>query len=265
MLSSQGLVLATAMAVSAGTIIILDLLRDKYFPQNQQSFPEKHRILRSCLTSSASEDVKDTIGNGEEYRRQFETVNNQRRRYSCGNAGNKGMPENRAALDQSHVASPHTPVRHRRRPSQSRVQTTAVVASPHTPVRHRRRLLQSRVQTTAVVARRSPESRLPPSSPVLTRQCAIVVACCSPESRLPPSSPVAVQSPDYRRRRQSSHASAPSSSPVAVQSPDYRRRRPSQSRVQTTAVVASHCCRRTTACSLLVANVSTVANVAAAC
>nr|GLL29228.1 uncharacterized protein LOC109164651 [Ipomoea trifida] len=98
MLSSQGLVLATAMAVSAGTIIILDLLRDKYFPQNQQSFPEKHRILRSCLTSSASEDVKDTIGNGEEYRRQFETVNNQRRRYSCGNAGNKGMPENRAAL-----------------------------------------------------------------------------------------------------------------------------------------------------------------------
>nr|GMD07578.1 uncharacterized protein LOC109164651 [Ipomoea batatas] len=95
MLSSQGLVLATAMAVSAGTIIILDLLRDKYFPQNQQSFPEKHRILRSCLTSSASEDVKDTIGNGEEYRRQFEMVNNQRRRYSCGNAGNKGMPETR--------------------------------------------------------------------------------------------------------------------------------------------------------------------------
>nr|GMD11980.1 uncharacterized protein LOC109164651 [Ipomoea batatas] len=87
-----------AMAVSAGTIIILDLLRDKYFPQNQQSFPEKHRILRSCLTSSASEDVKDTIGNGEEYRRQFEMVNNQRRRYSCGNVGNKGMPENRAAL-----------------------------------------------------------------------------------------------------------------------------------------------------------------------
>nr|GMD10531.1 uncharacterized protein LOC109164651 [Ipomoea batatas]GME00909.1 uncharacterized protein LOC109164651 [Ipomoea batatas]GME00913.1 uncharacterized protein LOC109164651 [Ipomoea batatas] len=119
MLSSQGLVLATAMAVSAGTIIILDLLRDKYFPQNQQSFPEKHRILRSCLTSSASggdrnkesekkskkkkrvhfaEDVKDTIGNGEEYRRQFETVNNQRRRCSFGNAGNKEMPENRAAL-----------------------------------------------------------------------------------------------------------------------------------------------------------------------
>nr|GMD62286.1 uncharacterized protein LOC109164651 [Ipomoea batatas] len=226
MLSSQGLVLATAMAVSAGTIIILDLLRDKYFPQNQQSFPEKHRILRSCLTSSASEDVKDTIGNGEEYRRQFETVNNQRRRYSCGNAGNKGMPENRAALRTSPVL-------------------TRLCAT--------------------VVARRSPESRLPPSSPVLTRQCAIVVACCSPESRLPPSSPVAVQSPDYRRRRQSSHASAPSSSPVAVQSPDYRRRRPSQSRVQTTAVVASHCCRRTTACSLLVANVSTVANVAAAC
>ncbi|XP_019168721.1 PREDICTED: uncharacterized protein LOC109164651 [Ipomoea nil] len=118
MLSSQGLVLATAMAVSAGTIIILDLLRDKYFPQNQESLAEKHRILRSCLTSSSggdrnkesekkskskskkkkrvqfAEDVKDTIGNGEEYRRQFELGNNQRRR--C--LGNKGMPENRVAL-----------------------------------------------------------------------------------------------------------------------------------------------------------------------
>ncbi|CAA2946540.1 Hypothetical predicted protein [Olea europaea subsp. europaea] len=85
MLSSQGLVLATAMAVSAGTIIVFDLLREKYFPSTQ--FPRTHpqkQFLKSCLsTGSKNEqkkkkkkkvqfagDVKDSSGDSEVYRKK---------------------------------------------------------------------------------------------------------------------------------------------------------------------------------------------------
>ncbi|CAH9075716.1 unnamed protein product [Cuscuta epithymum] len=108
MLSSQGLVFATAMAVSAGTVILFDLFRDKYYPghHNQDSSsPENPRILRSCLASgekkrkkekkvSFAEGVKESIRKGEEYRRGFRKVN----RRSCGGVVNRGMPANHAAL-----------------------------------------------------------------------------------------------------------------------------------------------------------------------
>lgn len=52
---SQGLVLATAMAVSAGTIILLDLCREKYFPSAQmaqhQDSPQEKQNIKSCLSS----------------------------------------------------------------------------------------------------------------------------------------------------------------------------------------------------------------------
>nr|GMC64821.1 hypothetical protein Iba_chr02dCG8490 [Ipomoea batatas] len=80
----------------------------------------------------------------------------------------------KADLDQVADVPPrvlHTPVRHRRRPSQSRVQTTAVVASPHMPVRHRRSpCCKSRVQTTAVVAKSHAAGRTaPPPAPACWR------------------------------------------------------------------------------------------------
>ncbi|KAJ8553627.1 hypothetical protein K7X08_024305 [Anisodus acutangulus] len=91
MLGSQGLVLATAMAVSAGTVILLDVFRVKYFPathlSDQQDYPPEKQIIKSCLSSSAGKNkderarkkkkrvhfaayVKSSSGNGEEYRRK---------------------------------------------------------------------------------------------------------------------------------------------------------------------------------------------------
>ncbi|KAH7572409.1 hypothetical protein JRO89_XS04G0252100 [Xanthoceras sorbifolium] len=70
-LSSQGVVLATAMAVS-GTVILLALRLQKSSQTTQYSIDQIPResaeqVLRSCISS---EDVVDPRGNGEEFRRQ---------------------------------------------------------------------------------------------------------------------------------------------------------------------------------------------------
>ncbi|KAJ7978921.1 Cytochrome P450 family protein [Quillaja saponaria] len=121
-ISSQGMALATAMAVS-GTVILLAFRRQKSFPatqfpvgENPQSSPQ---ILRSCISSERkkkknkrvhfAEDVMDPSGNGEEFRRQHAITNNNCLQYSIakpkvkkknngGNGKNRGIPENRVAL-----------------------------------------------------------------------------------------------------------------------------------------------------------------------
>ncbi|KAL3343247.1 hypothetical protein AABB24_027013 [Solanum stoloniferum] len=118
MLGSQGFVLATAMAVSAGTVILLDLFRVKYFPathlsDQQQDYPPDHKqILKSCLSSAGKNkdktrkkkkkvqfaaDVKSSSGNGEEYRRKQMRKFTESRIKSCGNEI-VGIPGNRMAL-----------------------------------------------------------------------------------------------------------------------------------------------------------------------
>ncbi|CAA0816479.1 Unknown protein [Striga hermonthica] len=118
MLTSQGLVLATAMAVSAGTIFLFDHLREKYFPHaphlsQNHNFPPQ--ALKPCLSPGCrkrgkeqrkngqtkrvrfANDVKDSKGNGELYRkagRKFVGKN------SCCEEvlGIPKMPPNRAVL-----------------------------------------------------------------------------------------------------------------------------------------------------------------------
>uniref|UniRef100_M1CS24 Transmembrane protein n=2 Tax=Solanum tuberosum TaxID=4113 RepID=M1CS24_SOLTU len=96
-MGSQGVVLATAVVVSAGTIVVFDLLRQKYLSiaeleltNNNQKSPRQNPLLKSCLSSGDSfhvtgeknmnsrrkkkrvhfaADVKDSNSNGEEYRR----------------------------------------------------------------------------------------------------------------------------------------------------------------------------------------------------
>ncbi|EOY25799.1 hypothetical protein QUC31_011785 [Theobroma cacao] len=102
---SQGLVLATAMVVSS-TVIFLTFSRQKTLPPSKQT-------LRSCLSSEGkrrgrkkkkvqfAENVKDTSGNGEEYRKE------QNKKLIAATAGRSRkvdrfcrneMPENRIAL-----------------------------------------------------------------------------------------------------------------------------------------------------------------------
>lgn len=66
MLTSQGLVLATAMAVSAGTVILFDLFREKYFPptpevpgNHQDPPPHENQVLKSCLSSGNTHTKKE--------------------------------------------------------------------------------------------------------------------------------------------------------------------------------------------------------------
>ncbi|CAI9766079.1 unnamed protein product [Fraxinus pennsylvanica] len=116
-LSSKGLVLATSMAVSAGTVILFDLLREKYFAPTQfQESPPAKQLLKSCLTSSSqkmekknkkkekrvkfADDVKDSRGNGELYRK-LRKKSSKAEATCCGNEilGYNGlMPANRVAL-----------------------------------------------------------------------------------------------------------------------------------------------------------------------
>ena len=106
LMGSNGLVLATAMAVSAGTVLLFDLLQEKYLStiqfeltNNKQEYsPHGEHILKSCLSSGEKNkdlrkkkrvhfaaNVKDSNGNGEEYRREFN--------YSKVLSNSCGMPE----------------------------------------------------------------------------------------------------------------------------------------------------------------------------
>ncbi|KAL3840972.1 hypothetical protein ACJIZ3_025563 [Penstemon smallii] len=114
MLTSQGLVLATAMAVSAGTVILFDHFREKHFlpflihRNNQDSSLGEKKLLKSCLSSGEqrkgkkkrvkfADDVKDSRGNGELYRKERrKSAENQS--HSCGVIEFKNMPGNRVAL-----------------------------------------------------------------------------------------------------------------------------------------------------------------------
>ncbi|KAH6806655.1 hypothetical protein C2S51_031486 [Perilla frutescens var. frutescens] len=89
-LSSQGVVLATAMAVS-GTVILLALRLQKPPSSSTALFS----LQQSCIISS-SEDVVDPIGNSEDYRKLH-------KKYSNSTTLNKArklqeMPANRVAL-----------------------------------------------------------------------------------------------------------------------------------------------------------------------
>ncbi|KAJ9163103.1 hypothetical protein P3X46_022808 [Hevea brasiliensis] len=120
MLCSQGLVLATAMAVS-GTVILLALRLQKSLPASLlpiDQIPESSRqVLRSCISSEGkkkkkrvhfAEDVVDPRGNGEEFRRQRGTIVLGKNSSSpskfkkiggaAGDAKGRGMPANRVAL-----------------------------------------------------------------------------------------------------------------------------------------------------------------------
>ncbi|KAL7099719.1 hypothetical protein ACP275_09G102400 [Erythranthe tilingii] len=115
MLTSQGLVLATAMAVSAGTIILFDLCRERYLHstslilRNQDSHSDQN--LKSCLSSGSkkrkkkkrvrfADDVRESKGNGELYRRKHRESDGIQKS-CCGNqitGLQKVMPANRAVL-----------------------------------------------------------------------------------------------------------------------------------------------------------------------
>ncbi|KAK9947559.1 hypothetical protein M0R45_003177 [Rubus argutus] len=119
MLGSQGVVLATAMAVS-GTVLLLAFRLQKPADHHQisQSSPQ---ILRSCISSDGNkkrknkkkrvhfaEDVVDPIGDGKEFRRQIMSTSSSSssssssplsfKKSSGGAQKHKGMPANRVAL-----------------------------------------------------------------------------------------------------------------------------------------------------------------------
>ncbi|XP_021277215.1 uncharacterized protein LOC110411402 isoform X2 [Herrania umbratica] len=121
-LSSQGVVLATAMAVS-GTVILLAFRLQKSLPLDQISQPSQ-QVLRSCITSGKkrekkkkkkvhfAEDVMDPRGDGEEFRRQLmknpvrigsnnnspAALNSSPKFKKIGGGKDRGMPANRVAL-----------------------------------------------------------------------------------------------------------------------------------------------------------------------
>ncbi|XVF48085.1 hypothetical protein PTKIN_Ptkin03bG0162800 [Pterospermum kingtungense] len=121
-LSSQGVVLATAMAVS-GTVILLAFRLQKSFPDLDQIPQPSQQVLRSCISSEGkkkkkkkvhfAEDVMDPRGDGEEFRRQMKNcirinsnnsaaaLNSTAPKFKKIGGGGKdirGMPANRAAL-----------------------------------------------------------------------------------------------------------------------------------------------------------------------
>ncbi|KAL2234708.1 UNVERIFIED_CONTAM: hypothetical protein Sindi_1203000, partial [Sesamum indicum] len=117
-LTSQVLFLATALAVSAGTVFLFDLFRERCFPppqipRNQDSLIQRKQLLKSCLSSGSkktvksqrkkkrvqfADDVKDSKSNGNRKKHRKFAENDEKS--CCGNAvvGLKKLPANRATL-----------------------------------------------------------------------------------------------------------------------------------------------------------------------
>ncbi|KAJ0090184.1 hypothetical protein Patl1_13085 [Pistacia atlantica] len=117
-LSSQGVVLATAMAAVSGTVILLAFRLQKSSPTTQFSIDRiphdspQVQVLRSCISSEGkkrekkkkkrvhfAEDVVDPRGNGKEFRKQHSVI----RKVSSSSSPSEfkrsgGMPANRVAL-----------------------------------------------------------------------------------------------------------------------------------------------------------------------
>ncbi|XP_039071772.1 uncharacterized protein LOC120218978 isoform X2 [Hibiscus syriacus] len=115
MLSSQGMVLATAMAVS-GTVILLAFRLQKSL--DQISLPSQ-QALRSCISSGKkktkkkkvhfAEDVMDPRSDGAEFRKQLKNrvrinnsaasaLNSTPKFKKFGGGKDRGIPANRVAL-----------------------------------------------------------------------------------------------------------------------------------------------------------------------
>ncbi|KAK9268630.1 hypothetical protein L1049_000387 [Liquidambar formosana] len=120
-LTSQGVVLATAMAVSAGTVILLAFRHQKIFSVTQ--FPlTPLRSPRSCISSEErkrekkkkrvhfAEDVVDPSGDSKEFRKKHGIISSNSsstssssssprfKKKSGGGGKVTGMPANRVAL-----------------------------------------------------------------------------------------------------------------------------------------------------------------------
>ncbi|KAJ4718387.1 Cytochrome P450 family protein [Melia azedarach] len=112
MINSQAVVLATAMVVSS-TFLFLAFSKPKTdsSPQNHDSLVPQEKTLRSCLYSEEkkrqrkkqkkrvhfAENVKDTAGNGKEYRNLMNKKFTNTVDRICRNEI-PGIPANRAAL-----------------------------------------------------------------------------------------------------------------------------------------------------------------------
>ncbi|XP_057484774.1 uncharacterized protein LOC130771212 [Actinidia eriantha] len=114
-LNSQGVVLATAMAVS-GTVILLALRLQRSFPDAQ--FQPPPPLPRSCISSDGkkrekkkkrvqfAEDVVDPVGNSDDFRKQHSSCNknidhlpsNSSSKPRERRGGVRDMPANRVAL-----------------------------------------------------------------------------------------------------------------------------------------------------------------------
>ncbi|KAL2340467.1 hypothetical protein Fmac_008407 [Flemingia macrophylla] len=114
MINSQGVVLATAIAVT-GTVIVLALRLQRSFIATQFPLPDVSQpstpILRSCISSDENkrgkrnkqkkrvhfaDDVVDSRGDGEEYKRQH--TNSFYSKSESKNCDVREMPANRVAL-----------------------------------------------------------------------------------------------------------------------------------------------------------------------
>ncbi|GLU09691.1 hypothetical protein SLE2022_265370 [Rubroshorea leprosula] len=118
MLCSQGVVLATAMAVS-GTVLLLAFRLQKSLPPVQflDQIPQpSQQVLRSCISSEGgkkkkrkkvhfAKDVVDPRGNGEEFRRQLKSGGGRiggnspaLKKIGGGGGKDREMPANRVVL-----------------------------------------------------------------------------------------------------------------------------------------------------------------------